>query len=480
MTTRSPNILLVMTDQQRWDTLAGAGPFPVQTPALDRLAAEGVWFRRTYVQSPLCVPSRASLLTGRYVHQHGCRDNDHSLWPEAPSFVRQLRNAGYRTANIGKLHYTWFHDVEILTADPILNALGFDEPLETTGKMSRANVRASAYSEYLKSKGLFDRYHTDLLARAEQGPYEARASVLDAEDHIDAWVMNRATQWLETAEAEGKPFFCWVGPPGPHDPFDPPEPYASMYDPADMPLGPLGYQYPVGPSIASKDIPEATPEQIQRMRAMYLGNVTFIDAWLGRLLDVLERRGLLANTWVFFCSDHGELLGDHKLVGKAQFFDSAVRVPLLVRPPDNASYARGRIRDCLTELIDMSATMLDIAGTELAGHQGRSLLPLLDSAAADEHRPTVTSQVYDRLMINDGRYKLELDGDTPARAFDLETDPSEEHNVAGDREPWITDLAKTAAEFRHDTPADMPQPWPHLTPYEQWGRNLLRELHTGP
>ncbi|WP_205857392.1 sulfatase-like hydrolase/transferase, partial [Phytoactinopolyspora endophytica] len=196
---RKPNILLVMTDQQRWDALAAAGTFPVRTPNLDRLVAEGTWFRRTYSQSPLCVPSRASVLSGRYPHQHHCVDNDSSPWPEAPSFVRSLREAGYRTANVGKLHFTWFHDVEVLLADPILRAMGFDEPFETTGKMSRGNIRASAYTEHLKARGLLDAFHADLIGRATAGPLQSRPSFLRQNDHIDGWVMGRAEEWLRDA-----------------------------------------------------------------------------------------------------------------------------------------------------------------------------------------------------------------------------------------------------------------------------------------
>lgn len=474
--TQRPNILLVMTDQQRWDALAGAGELPVQTPALDRLASEGIWFRRVYAQSPLCVPSRTSFLTGRYPHQHQCVNNETSTWPEAPSFVRALRDGGYRTANVGKLHFTWFHDVELLVADPLLRAIGFDEPLETTGKMSRGNLRASAYSEYLKSRDLLEEFHADLLDRAEAGPLDVRPSILADDDHVDGWVMNRAVEWVESTDVE-KPFFYWIGPEGPHDPYDPPEPYASMYDPAGIPLGPLEYQYPIGPSIASKDLPDATPEQIQRMRAHYLGNVTYIDEWLDRLLNALERRGLLATTWIVFCSDHGDLLGDHRLVGKAQFFESAIRVPLIIRPPDSVDCQRGVVHDGLVELIDVSATMLDIAGTSVEGHQGHSLLPLVTGGNDGQHRDSVFAEIYDQLMVVDGDRKLVLGpDDVPVHVFDLASDPAETDDLADTPPTWVDDLAALAKQFRASTPVDMPEPWRHVTPYEHWGRNPLREL----
>lgn len=474
-----PNILLVMTDQQRWDALGMAGRFPVRTPNLERLAADGVWFRRTYVQAPLCVPSRASVLTGRYPHQHGCHNNDNSPWPTSPSFVRQLRDAGYLTANVGKLHYTWFHDVELLTADPLLRAMGFVEPLETTGKMSAGNLRASAYSEHLRSRGLLEMFHLDLMARVKAGPVlGAGPSILGETDHVDGWVMNRANQWLQDAGPE--PFFLWVGPEGPHDPFDPPAPWAKMYDVDDIPEGPSDRPIRVLRNAYHGELSnDVTPGQVRQMRAHYLGNVSYIDDWVGHLLATLERRGMLANTWVFFCSDHGEMLGDHRLMGKAKFFEPAVRVPLIVRPPDSVDFARGTVRDCLVELLDVPATILDIAGTDLPGGQGRSLRGLLDRDAEDKHRDVAVSQLGEIFMITDGVHKVELDGDgRPWRAFDLADDPDEVHDLVDDDVPWIADLVEQARQFRSERPADMPEPWNHLRPHQHWGRNLLKECTT--
>src|SRR5579883_1604935 len=269
---RRPNIVLIMTDQQRWDALGSVGVLPVQTPTCDWLASDGMRFPQTFCNSPICVPSRMSFFSGRYPHQHGCLNNGSSLWPEAPTFVRELRNVGYHTANVGKLHYTWQHDLEILVCEPLLRRLGFSEPFETTGKMSQGNLRASAYSEHLRQKGLLEAFHRDLLQRVAAGPlgwYDLRPSMFDENDHIDSWVLNHAADWIRRNERE--PFFLWVGPEGPHDPFDPPEPYASLYRPEDMPLGPLDYSYPVASDGSKVGLPEATPRQIQEMRTQYLG-----------------------------------------------------------------------------------------------------------------------------------------------------------------------------------------------------------------
>ncbi len=475
------NIVLIMTDQQRWDALGCAGVFPVETPAMDRLAREGTWFRRAYTNAPLCVPSRMSFFSGRYMHQHGCRDNNKLLWPESPSFVRTLRDAGYRTANVGKLHYTWQHDLEILASQPLLRRMGFTDPGETTGKMSAGNLRASPYSEHLRSLGVLEEYHRDLLRRVEAGPiaaYDQRPSMLGEGDHIDGWLLRRAAGWI--AENAQAPFFLWAGPPGPHDPFDPPEPYASRYNPDDMPVGPIDSP-PVRPDGNKKRLPDATPRQIREMRTQYLGNVTYIDDGVGRILDALDARGQRADTWVILCSDHGEMLGDHRLLNKSEFFEQAARVPLIIRPPDNLDVPRGIVSDALVELIDLTATLVAIAGTDMPGAQGRSLLPIVrGEASPGRHREFVVSELGERLMLRTEEWKLVVIGADlqPQSLWNMADDPDEMHNRAAEPEMAgvIASLRAHIRDFLAATPADLPAPWQHAAPYPHWGRNPLREM----
>ena len=425
------------------------------------------------------MPSRTSFFTGRYPHQHGIVGNSATIWPDDPCFVREVRDRGLHTAVIGKLHFTWRHDVEMLTAAPLLYQAGFEDPHEITGKMSAGNLRASEYTEHLRQKGLLAGYYRDLLRRVASGPIgEHGPSILSADDQLDGWIGNRAVDWL--SHHDGRPFFLWVGPPGPHDPFDPPEPYASMYRPQDMP----------GPIAQLADDPHAAPrahalpeEAVRRIRTQYYGNVTLIDERVGSMLAVLRQRGWLDHTWVIYCSDHGEFLGDRGLFSKSEFYRQSAEVPIIVRPPDRLKHAvRGQQSNALVELIDVSATILDISGAQMPGHQGRSLLPMVrGEAGLHTHRQAVFSEIDSRLMVATEREKLVVRRSdlTPVAYWDLEQDPAELANRVSDPQaaPRMERLiAEEIRPFLERTPRDMGEPWSIIAPFRQWPRNPLRDL----
>lgn len=478
------SILFIFTDQHRADALGAAGDGVIRTPHLDRLAREGVLFRQTYCQSPVCMPSRSSVFSGRYPHQHGILGNGATIWPDSPCFVRAVRDRGWHTAVIGKLHFTWRHDVEMLCAQPLLWRLGFSDPHETTGKMSAGNLRVSEYSEHLRARGLLDGYYRDLLRRVAAGPAlgEHGPSLLGEDDQLDGWIGNRAVQWL--ASHDGRPFLLWVGPPGPHNPFDPPEPYASLYRADDMPDGisQLADDPHAAPRARHLGDGPSDRAAVRAIRTQYYGNVSLIDARIGAMLGTLEARGALEHTWVIYASDHGEFLGDRGLWGKSEFYAESVRVPLIVRPPDRLREAvRGQTSDALVELIDVSRTILDIAGADPDGHQGRSLLPLLlGQSPLDRHRGAVFSEIDQRLMVCTGREKLVVARQSlePLSYWDLTLDPRELTNRAPDpgARPAIDRLiAERIRPFLERTPADMGEPWAIVAPYGRWGRNPLRE-----
>jgi choline-sulfatase len=452
----APNILLIMSDQHRADVMGCAGDPVVRTPHLDRLAAEGIRFDNVYCQGPLCMPARASLLTERYVRDHGVSRNAWDAPANWPTFVGDLAAAGYHTSCIGKMHL-WVHgggstgggrtrDTRERAGQ--MRGYGFAEPIETAGKLATGRI-ASEYTDYLAGRGRYDAYREFIASRryASQpdGGRVRRLPIwttgpnpVSGDDYIDAWHGRRAAQWIEEYDGD-QPFFQWVGFPGPHDPWDAPAEYADVYRRQDMP-GPGSMTRPDLPRDGPlreflnyllnvhSDSPNLTEAVIAEIRRYYYGNITLIDEAIGRMLRALERRGLLDQTWVIYTSDHGEMMGEHRMLTKMVFYEPSVRVPLIIRPPGGCA---PRVVTGLAEHLDLSATIRDIAGS--AGHPsfaGRSLLGWAGGGAGFS-RPAVFSENLGLGMVRTRAHKLVFVADTrePVQLFDLAADPLEDVNV---------------------------------------------------
>jgi choline-sulfatase len=425
------NILFLMTDQHRWDALGCAGGW-VNTPHLDRLAHGGVRFTNCFTTSPDCVPARVSLATGLYPHNTGVWANvRYTLPADAPTWMNAVRAAGYRTSLFGKAHFHP-HEGDLRGREPLLRAYGFDEVDEATGPRASARCLTHMTARW-HERGLWDHYRDDLAERFATRPHLVRPSPLPLGDYYDVYVGQQAVGYLRGYDRP-EPWFCWVSFPGPHEPWDAPEPYASLYDPAHMPpptppvFGPI--DRPRGHLdrlLASEAVPFG-PGEVGRLRANYAGSVTLIDDQIGQILAAVADRGEADRTAVVFASDHGEMNGDHGLLYKRNFLGPAVRVPLIIRAPG----AAGGVCHAPVELIDVGPTIVELAGGVL-GHQqfGRSLGPSLrDPARA--LRADVLSELLGEVMLTDGRWKVALNPDGDAYLlFDLAADPAETHNLAG-------------------------------------------------
>jgi choline-sulfatase len=435
---RPPNILLLLSDQHRADAMACAGDTIVRTPGLDRLAAEGVRFGNAFCTSPLCMPSRASFTTGLYAHNHGVLSNAAgNLLPVLPTFMRALQAAGYHTAGIGKFHY-FIHDgisdMDELTEQ--LLAYGFDEAVETEGK-EISEFHRGPWTRYLAEHGLEETHRADFRRRRTAEPaWYAGASPLGEEHHHDAYIGRLAEQWLERWDGD-RPFLLWTSWVGPHLPWDAPGRFATMYDPADLPP-PRPDPLDGAPTVVRRYVErfrlrDAAPSDLARMRASYYGLISHVDHWVGRLLDLLDRRGLAEDTVVVYFSDHGEMLGEHGLLQKSVFYEEAIRVPLIVRDPRRL---RPGVAAAPVELVDLPATLLELAGARpYPPCEGRSLLPLLDepSAVPAGWRNAVFSELKGERMVRTDRYKYtHRAGETRQELFDLAADPHELRNLAGD------------------------------------------------
>lgn len=439
-----PNIILIMTDQQRFDTIAEHGHSHMHTPNLDRLAKEGVSFSNCHITAASCVPSRASLFTGYYPHTTGVLENE-AAWSKG--WVQDLKNSGYACVNVGKMH-----------TNPFLADAGFSERFNVENK-----------DRYLQGRWYFDEWDKALaangLVKQQREHYRLRDDYgtrlgafeweLPEELHSDVFVGNFAKWWLDTRPTV-EPLFMQIGFPGPHPPYDPTQRFIDIYkDRDDIPMPVVTPQDMAGqPSyMEEKRVHDSqvdhdsvlwnagrTDGDERLMRAYYYANVTMIDERVGEIMEALERNGYMDDTVVIFTSDHGDCLGDHGLSQKWSMYDSVTRVPTIVWAPNR--FRQGATVDGLCQLFDIGPTILELAGLEPAEDmEARSLVPAL---TGDDWAPRETvycEQAGDVAMtgadfitmVRNERWKLvHLMGSTEGQLFDLENDPDEMTNLWDD------------------------------------------------
>lgn len=489
MTSRAPNILLVMADQHRADVLGCAGDASAQTPHLDRLAGEGVRFSRVSCQGPLCMPARASFLTERYVRDHGVFTNWAEVAPGTPTYLHALRAAGYHTAMIGKAHLSRDDDDGTPHVDdlaPRLEERGFAEVHETGDKFTISPP--NRYVDHLRERGLLDAYAQHIRDRSYHGEsesgrgatkrvpmWDATPSPLPLDAYIDTWHGDAAVRWVEEYDRD-QPFFAFVGFPGPHDPWDAPQVAVDRYDGVDMTMprstrrpdveGTGSYGRLLRAFLGLSDTDTMTDDAIRAMRRAYSANVTVIDDAVGRILAALEARGLLDDTWVLYTSDHGEMGGNHGLMSKCVLYEPTVRVPLIVRPPGGCD---ARVVDALVEHLDVPTTLRDIAAApDVPESEGRSLLGYV---RGDDPVPrsVSVSENWGFASFETERHRLIVDEDAlaPCQLFDLHEDPAEDHDRLADPEcePVVAELMETVVAPFFATPSMRP----HSSPFTGQG-----------
>lgn len=427
---RRPNILVILTDQQRWDTIGLNGNDQVQTPNLDSLARSGACFSNAYANCPVCMPSRMSMLSGQYPASLRICCNGIEMPPDVMCLQHILKPYGYRTANLGKLHFKNHSSMFRDHRDPH-PAYGFDtlvhsdEPgcyddayLKWVEKRAPDEVRNCECDTPPAWKGRPIKNHP----RGAKSPY-----LFEGPEDLThtAFVVDETITFLEQHQHE--PFFCIAGMYAPHPPINPPKRFVDMYEQKDLPL-PLRL-----PEEISEDV---TDEQWQKIKAYYYALVSHVDDQTGRILKRLKELGLEENTVVIFTSDHGENLGDHGMTGKCNYHDSSTRVPLIFSCPEKIS-SRGVTRE-ITELVDVAPTVLDLCGVQVPPFmQGKSLVPYLEErsettgrqSAFIEHRYPM-KQGYKAVRTVEYLYVLESSG--TELLYDLNKDPAQLTNIAAD------------------------------------------------
>lgn len=427
-----PNLLLLMTDQHRWDALSSVADW-VSTPHLDRIAAEGMRADRAYTNAPVCIPARVSLVTGRHPHSTGVADNIRYDLPEGvPTWMGSVKAAGYATSVFGKLHLHR-HSGDLTERVDLVRSWGLDHVDEVSGPRAAVTATQTNLTALWEQRGVRDAYEHDAIDRKDAPPWLVRPSPLPFDLYPDVYVGTKAATWLREYD-DDRPWMCWVSFTGPHDPWDCPEPYASRFDPADMPPALVAGEdaHPDRPRgvLDRRQTYDIAPEDVARMRADYAGSVALIDDQIGELLRVLDERGELANTAIAFVSDHGEMAGDFGLLHKHVFLESSARIPFLLRAP---GVPAGTVLEDPVELMDVGATFVELAGGEpVEGGRARSLLPAL-TGRRRRHRATALCEFRGETMIATRQAKMAVNrSGRTYLLYDLESDPDETRNLTGD------------------------------------------------
>ncbi|MDD3242869.1 MAG: sulfatase-like hydrolase/transferase [Eubacteriales bacterium] len=413
-----PNILLITTDQQRFDTINALGNPFIYTPHFNWLTDVGVTFTNCYADCPICMPSRATIMTGRHGYDNHLVENDTSVMPmrENATLPGLLTRAGYQTRAQGKMHF-----------EPMRANYGF-EHMELPMDYYRARNRNTAAGRP-KAHGV------------GENEVEPVISTVPEEESEIFWTVERSIDFLETRD-ETRPFFLWTSFAKPHCPFDPSLNYWQLYQNRPMPQ-PIKGDW----SEHLKDIPprlaqsmyilsqqqRLSPSQREDSQRAYYACITQIDYTLGLLFARMREMGLLDNTWILFTSDHGDMMGDHGLGAKSVHLEGSAHVPLIVCPPAGHAFAAHSGERCahLADLADIMPTVLGIAGVEQPESvQGMDLRALAQDAQMPE-RTLYGDTAHELFMVRDARYKYIY---TPCGGrsllFDLQQDPHETHDLS--------------------------------------------------
>lgn len=446
-----PNILWICTDQQRWDTLGVTGNRHVRTPVLDKLFADAAWFSQAYCQSPVCTPSRASFLTGRYPRTTRTRQNGQDMPADEMLVTRLLADNGYTCGLSGKLHISAANPSVAPVIEPRINDgySAFHWSHHPGHYGSAQNWPLNEYNLWLLERGA--EYRAD--------PYRGSRYVKvgpQAEHHQTTWCADKAINFFKAHEATERPWLFSVNFFDPHHPFDPPAEYLDRYldrlDEIELPNYRPGEldDKPAFQKIdhagayggnAGMPYDEMSDDDHRLVRAAYFAMCDFIDVQVGRMLEALRASGQLENTIVIFMSDHGELLGDHGIYLKGPFFyEPSVHVPLAISWP---GHIPARRIDGLVELVDIAPTLLEVAGLDIwPGLQGKSLWPLLSSTERQTGVADVYCEYYNAMpwhrephlpfatMLRTETMKLVVShGDRRGELYDLSADPDETTNL---------------------------------------------------
>lgn len=483
MSKKRPNVLLITSDQQHWNTIGAFFP-EIKTPNLDRLALEGTTFGRAYCPNPTCTPSRASIITGQYPSQHGAWSLGTKLLEDRHCVGEDFKQAGYRTSLIGKAHFQPVQGTEeypSMESIPVLQDFdrwrsfhgpyyGF-EHVELTRNHTNEFLVGQHYALWMEEKGCANWRDYFLPPTGTMDPSQMYHWPIPEEYHYNTWIAERTNAMLDQYADNEEPFFLWSSFFDPHPEYLVPSPWDTMYDPDELTIPSLtpgehelnpphfgmtqeeapdftalresgyaihGYhthlQYGYGKGLALSE------QERKKLVAVYYGMISMMDKYIGKILDKLDERNLAENTIVVFTSDHGHFFGQHGLQAKGGFhYEDLIRVPFQVRYPNHVP--AGQSSTAIQSLVDLAPTMLSFCDIPIprtmTGVDQRDVWTGERDAARTHaicefrHEPTT---IHQKTYV-DSRYKITVYyNQSYGELFDLEQDPGEVHNRWNDPE----------------------------------------------
>jgi arylsulfatase A-like enzyme len=463
-----PNILLITSDQQHWNTLGRANP-EIDTPNLDRLAEQGTTFTRAYVPNPTCTPTRASIITGQYPSQHGAYSLGTKLMEDVHTVGEDFTAAGYRTALVGKAHFQPLREAEgytSLESYPLMQDLdfwrdfhgpfyGFEHVELARNHADEAHV-GQHYAIWMEENGC-DNWRDYFRPPTGNNSDQRHKWLIPEEFHYDKWIAERTNALIDGYADDDENFFLWASFFDPHPPYLAPEPWDTYYDPDKLTVpemtpgehdkNPPHFQMTQeskpdfsawresGQGIHGMSSHLFDRDAMAKNLAIYYAMITLMDKYIGEILDRLEERGLADNTVVVFTTDHGHFFGQHGLTAKGPFhYEDLVKAPFIVRHPGHTP--AGAESDALQTLVDLAPTFLSACGIDAPGcmtgvDQSAVWAGESDSArdhviVENRHEPTT---IHVKTYI-DERYKLTVYyGREYGELFDLRDDPGEVDNL---------------------------------------------------
>lgn len=438
MSADRPDILFIMTDQQRFDTIAALGNPHIYTPNLDRLVRRGLTFSRAYASCPVCVAARYTIRTGceppttrvfNNARPQPVADQAGQMEERCGSYLgRVMTGLGYRTFGIGKFHTApWDED------------LGYETFLRSEETYNPTTRRGDGYAAWLgREHPEFD-FVEQLMGERTEMYFIPQRSPLPAELGVESWAADRAVEQIDS-HGDGRPYFGFVSFVGPHPPLAPPIPFNRMYDPDRMPGPVLGQ---IENDHLDEEIPymryaiwadAINPSLARVVKACYYGEISYIDSCLGRILDRVEASGSSENTLICFFSDHGDLLGDHHGWQKQNFFESACRIPFLLSWP--AQLPTNARRDELISLADLFS-IATRAGGACELRDGTDILGVLHGESAPRSSligmaEPPGSELFKIMVVKDEWKYIFMANGRREQLFNLKTDPNELTNRAAD------------------------------------------------